>query len=208
MEKPILFNTEMVKAILENQKTQTRRIIKPQPKNIFSDKKNRIPKAFWTGTEWVKPPYQPGDILYARETWCSATDGTYRYKAGISEDTEKIREAFGVKWHPSIHMPKSAARIFLKVTGVRAERVQYITEDEAREEGINMEKLCVPVEEFKKLWDSLYAAPQPVKEHGTVTHFISYPWECIKETKIYMGLPWIVCGNPWVWVIEFEREEK
>lgn len=140
--KPILFNTDMVRAILDGRKTVTRRVI---PEHII-DK-------YYDYDEWcncVMPSdihcvrayekqffidytrYQKGDILYVRETWKPAKNG-YFYKA----DWEKESIADITKWRPSIHMPKEAARIFLKVTDVRVERLQDITEEQAVKEGFN-----------------------------------------------------------------------
>ena len=135
--KPILFNTEMVRAILDGTKTVTRRVVKPQPTeqeenpqkvtsgNWYFD----IPDRHFGGIRACvgpyRPPYRPGDILYVRETWAvwSRTEGTapeIHYKA----DGEVLPD---VKWRPSIHMPREAARIFLRVTDVRVERLQEIT---------------------------------------------------------------------------------
>lgn len=145
--KPILFNSDMVRAILDERKTCTRRVVKPQPKDAYaiidSDDEthtfdllcgNRVAGgllADWAET--VKAPYWPGDFLYVRETWTawSRTMGTppvLYYKAdGNAPD--------GIKWRPSIHMPKEAARIFLRVTNVRVEHLQDITEEQAVAEG-------------------------------------------------------------------------
>lgn len=137
--KPILFNTEMVWAILDGRKSCTRRVVKPQPTARY-------------GAQCIKPPYQPGDILYVRETWerfecwnCEGdergncpkepqksvldkTCGCYMYRA-----TDEI---YGdARWHPSIHMPKEAARIWIKVADVRVERLQEITPQGAWKEG-------------------------------------------------------------------------
>lgn len=154
--KPILFNSEMVWAIMDGRKSCTRRLVKPQP-----EEKHTFPLGFVTDStekkevgcfgfgineyggsiQYVKPPYQPEDILYVRETWHRYTkqvgkgegchlEEHYGYKASIanSEDAEE-------PWKPSIHMPKEAARIWLKVTNVRVERLQDITEDGAEAEG-------------------------------------------------------------------------
>ena len=118
--KPILFNTDMVRAILEGRKTVTRRVVKfkpgqnPQWTGYIPDGpvlygSNNIPAS--------KSPYHPGDILYVRETWARSMAGTYLYKA---TDTPIILD----RWRPSIHMPKEAARLFLRVTDVRVERLQ------------------------------------------------------------------------------------
>ena len=119
--KPILFNTEMVRAILDGRKesckTTTARY----------------------GAQCIKPPYQPGDILYVRETWKKAPNGYYYY-----EDWQRNDIADVTKWKPSIHMPKEAARIWLRVTDVRVERLQEITVDGCHREGINIETFFCP----------------------------------------------------------------
>ena len=208
--KPILFNTEMVRAILDGRKTCTRRLIKPQP-----DKKHIYPLGFVTDStekkevgcfgfaaneyggsiQYVKPPYRyaPGDILYVRETWKKAPNGYYYY-----EDWQRNDIADVTKWKPSINMPKEAARIWLKVTDVRAERLQDIDEDGAVKEGIPWSECrnckapfgcdaCAgegydEIDAFAELWDST------IKK----IDLDFYGWN----------------ANPWVWVIEFERCEK
>ena len=150
--KTILFNTEMVRAILAGQKTVTRRAIKPQPKSRLSyvcmghkcgswsypgadawkyweDESFRLPDGL-TGDDknrrWM-PPCHTDDILYVRETWAKigvpGKRDRYVYKA---TDQYPFGEPYVVKfhWHPSIHMPREAARIFLRVTDVRVERLQ------------------------------------------------------------------------------------
>ena len=174
--KPILFNTEMVRAILDGRKSCTRRVVKPQPTARY-------------GAQCIKPPYQSGDILYVRETWKRALNGYYYYEDWQRDDIADI-----TKWKPSIHMPKEAARIWLKVTNVRVERLQEITVDGCHREGINIETSAVTdgetlnrkhdfsLEKFETLWDST------VKK----SDIDRYGWD----------------ANPWVWVIEFERCEK
>ncbi len=155
--KPILFNTEMVKAILDGRKTCTRRLVKFLPgKNPQWTGYIKDGLMLYNGKNEPcirKAPYQPGDILYVRETWerfecwnCEGdergncpnepqksvfdkTCGCYMYRA-----TNEI--SGDAKWHPSIHMPKEATRIWLKVAGVRAERLREITEAQAKAEGI------------------------------------------------------------------------
>lgn len=181
--KPILFNTEMVRAILRGQKTCTRRIMKPQPTAHY-------------GTLCAKPPYQQGDILYVRETFIQAAAHTFWYKA---DDNSWMPE--GLHWKPSIHMPKEAARIWLKVTDVRVERLQDMTEEGVLKEGaqgvrcdhvaigehgctdcLNTGWIEPPIVDFIQIWDST------IKK----SDLDRYGWE----------------ANPWVWVIEFERCEK
>jgi hypothetical protein len=148
--KGINFNTQEVKAILEGRKTVTRRVVKPQPKIIMQDKSNRLPMAFWIDNQkWIKPPYQKDDILYVKETWCSVTrlndcEGKHsNFCGGIDSweyykaDEDELPDGF--KWHPSIHMSKEAARIFLKVTDVRVERLQDIDNAGIRAEGISID---------------------------------------------------------------------
>ncbi len=187
--KPILFNTEMVRAILDGRKTITRRIIKPQPiKEIMTAAGllKAIPEHMDWGGEVVKPPYQKGDILYVRETFCKydadhVIDGVkYAYKADATLNSEEVRKAYGYKWKPSIFMPKEAARIFLKVTNVWAERLQDITDEEAEKEGCN--DVTSTAMGFPYVWDSTVKRSDRDK----------YGWS----------------ANPFVWVISFEHCEK
>lgn len=201
--KPILFNTEMVRAILDGRKDATRRIVKGfipddavwgytafTPKGYISC---RVTFADGYGEKFFKLPCEPGDILYVRETWKKAPNGYYYY-----EDWQRNDIADVTKWKPSIHMPKEAARIWLKVTDVRAERLQDIDEDGAVKEGIPWSECrnckapfgcdaCAgegydEIDAFAELWDST------IKK----IDLDFYGWN----------------ANPWVWVIEFERCEK
>jgi len=147
--KPILFNTEMVRAILEGCKTVTRRVVKHNPCECESKQLNGICKlcddkgGFFWPNEYVKARslYRPGDILYVRETWERSMAGTYLYKA---TDTPLIHDG----WRPSIHMPREASRIFLRVTDVRVEQLQDIDDDGVVAEGLNIG------DPFDELWDS------------------------------------------------------
>lgn len=186
--KPILFNTEMVKAILEGRKTVTRRVVK------FKDGKNpgwtgyiKDGITLYNGTNEpcnIQAPYQINDVLYVRETWSEWTGG-YIYKAW-SDPFPQPGEATIMNWHPSIHMPKEAARIFLKVTDVRVERLQEIDIEGIRNEGlssmaVHAGDMEIALEEWKILWDST-----------------------IKKDKIeFYGWD----ANPFVWVIAFEKIE-
>lgn len=197
--KPILFNTEMVRAILDGRKTATRRLIKPQPlfKNdiIYRHENGKwyiSPDNDNFGESEIKSKYQTGDILYARETWSylwSAENPKTRRFVYRATDTYSFAEKYiaKFKWHPSIHMPKEAARIFLRVKDVRVERLQEITDEQAIAEGIIPQKLVAgktisPKYSFVNLWDSTLK-PANLDRYG---------WEV----------------NPWVWVIEFERISK
>jgi hypothetical protein len=180
-ERPILFNTEMVMALLEGRKTCTRRVLK-QPFEVHPNGYITKPR----GTERLCPyipPYQPGDILYVRETWCKGSYGDEKEKYYYKADNNR----FFCTWRPSIHMPKEAARIWLKVTEVRAEHLQDITEEQAISEGIFIDKYNLHcgydyVSEFSFLWNST-----------------------IKKSDLDV-YGWL--ANPYVWVIKFERCEK
>ena len=175
--KPILFNTEMVRAILDGRKSCTRRLVKPEPQGYFEVSEEPLYIYDTDGNQGkITPPYQPSDILYVRESYSELTFG-YVYKA----DGENIDHLGNViKWHPSIHMPKEAARIWLKVTDVRVERLQDMTDDDAEAEG------CFDYTStalgFPDVWDST------IKK----SDLDRYGWD----------------ASPWVWVIEFERCEK
>ena len=134
-EKPILFNTEMVKAILDGRKTCTRRLIKFLPgKNPQWTGYVKDGLMLYNGNNEScirKAPYQPGNILYVRETFIQAAAHTFWYKAD-----DKSWMSKDLLWKPSIHMPKEAARIWLKVKDVRVERLQDITPQQAENEGV------------------------------------------------------------------------
>ena len=194
--KPILFNTEMVRAILDGRKDATRRIVKGFiPDDAVLGYTAFTPKGYIScrgtfadvyGEKFFKLPCESGDILYVRETWKKAPNGYYYY-----EDWQRNDIADVTKWKPSIHMPKEAARIWLKVTGVRMERLQEITEVGIQKEGVEVDpKECAGKFDFiselfllfQRLWNST------IKK----SDIDRYGWD----------------ANPWVWVIEFERCEK
>lgn len=208
--KPILFNTEMVRAILDGRKTVTRRVIKPQPegKPVPMTKSGCWPGYFAIqGTDKVvRPPFLPGDVLWVRETWAhpsekeilaGAEQNKYLYRA----DTPAQPCAWD-RWRPSIHMPREAARIFLRVKDVRVERLQEITEDGAKSEGA--------VKSYP------YTDPETGKtdfmldEKGTYRSGFSQIWDSTvpKHPNKFKRYPYYWADNPWVWVIEFERIGK
>lgn len=206
--KPILFNTEMVQAILDGRKTVTRRLVKPQPEPdqiyqlgccVDGDRQD-IGKFGFGNSEcgghilYVRPPYKAGDILYVRETWLMADDGDYYYKANESETSMQVREALGYKWSPSIHMPKEASRIFLRVVGVHVERLQDMPHDGAQKEGIYFFDDCG----FTWEKDPHIFLRTPMSSMG-------FLWDLTYKKQNYA---WRWEANPWVWVIEFERCEK
>jgi hypothetical protein len=223
--KPILFNTEMVLAILDGRKTCTRRICKdaneytvPDMEFYNADKRTYAVHNFadkeqmeQLSTAERTCPICPGDILYVRETWehfdCCCCEGDEHGNCYQEPQQNVLNKSYGcymyratdeiygdARWHPSIHMPKEAARIWLKVTDVRVERLQEITVDDCHREGINIETSAVTdgetlnrnhdfsLEKFEILWDST------VKK----SDIDRYSWD----------------ANPYVWVISFERCEK
>lgn len=195
--KPILFNTEMVRANLDGRKSCIRRLVKGfVPDDAIWGFTAFTPKGYIScrgtfadgyGEKFFKLPYQPGDILYVRETWHKGLE-RYMYRADYS-DTEKFYrngKEIEMKWKPSIRMPKEAARIWLKCTDVRVERLQDITEIGATKEG------CV--------YDVEYALGNTAKGH-----FIEIWNSTIKRSDLYR-YGWN--ANPWVWTIEYERCEK
>ena len=199
--KPILFNTDMVKAILNGRKTVTRRIIKPQPlfytgrNYVFADE--TCPKKWEDCDDFVGKcaPYQVGDILYVRETWgdyreCTEDGGGVYvlYRADYPDGAKQVTHPNGIvyelpKWHPSIHMPKEAARIFLRVTDVRVERLQDMKMSDIQAEGV------VPVSVNRGQWQQWQMDYMKPVWDKTIKNCGRYGWD----------------ANPWVWVIEFER---
>jgi hypothetical protein len=195
-ERPILFSAEMVRAILDGRKTQTRRIVKPQPEAMHHDTEK------W---ELAMPGCRPlfpasfaeaycrhgriGDKLWVRETWQYTGPELNDEPGNVYRATDPDWESMeGWKWKPSIHMPRCASRITLEITGVRVERLQDIGEEDAKSEGIyassnglrfmnykhGVVDVCKPEFSFMTLWQSLYGDES---------------WN----------------ANPFVWVIEFRR---
>jgi hypothetical protein len=197
---PILFKTEMVQALLDGRKSCTRRVIKlpdnmtGRPIGKSGDSSNPLGFFYIGGIK--RPPYQPGDILYVRETWGKGyEEGTYIYKADDKlADLPTFKDSTKLIYHPSIHMPKDAARIWLKVTDVRVERLQEITEAEAILEGAidNRAFIHSPDNEYDHI-------------HTAREHFIDI-WNSTIKKSDTDKYGWN--ANPWVWVIEFERCEK
>lgn len=200
-ERPILFSAPMVRAILSGSKSQTRRVVKPQPErrnieqigNMLGFKK-RQGDGFWLWPNareriLAECPYgAPGDQLWVRETW-QAIDGNelalrimtephpsrgwIEYAATVPEGHEPPP-----RWRPSIHMPRWASRITLEVTGVRVERLQDISEADALAEGVSAildeMRRATPRCDFQALWQSINGPGS---------------WD----------------ANPWVWIVEFKR---
>lgn len=185
-ERPIIFSGPMVRALLDGRKTQTRRIVKPQPRYDIVQCEGGIgfyektPNPTSSGYSVFGCPYGvPGDRLWVRETWRpSQVDGVAWYAETCGDESHH-------RWRPSIHMPRWASRITLEITGVRVERVQSISREDAIAEGCDEESLgsqhCIdgmpaPCVWYMDLWNSLNAAR-------------GFGWD----------------ANPWCWVLEFRR---
>lgn len=190
--KPILFNTDMVRSILEGRKSVTRRVVRMKELDEVLSSPARKENPDVPDSRFIKclctAPCEAGDILWVRETWQAKRGGGYLYKADtvksfdlfITPDGRVVNE---IPWCPSIHMPREAARIFLRVTGVRVERLRDMVLGDVLMEGIK------EADEYEKTWD---------RWHQTWNSTIKK-----KDLPIY---GWE--ANPWVWVIMFERISK
>lgn len=205
--KPILFNTEMVKAILAGHKTQTRRVAF-QNENLRPFRIRDYPEGWWflgrvyksfegflDDPQRPKCKYKKDNILWVRETW-SKDANRYLYRADYSENERFYMNGreIPMRWYPSIHMPKEAARIFLRVKHVWVEHLQDISVENCVAEGI---------------WDDYKASSE--KHHENLKQ-VAYPkafselWDSTIKKDDLLAYGWN--ANPWVWVIEFERCEK
>ena len=205
--KPILFNTDMVRAILDGRKSCTRRICKdaneytvPDMEFYNADRRtyavyNFVDKEHMEQLSTAEKtcPICTGDILYVRETWKEAPKGYYYY-----EDWQRNDIADITKWKPSIHMPKEAARIWLKVMNVRVERLQEITDEQAKREGIQYDE-CPTGFTWKQETDMHNCYTTPIGAMQAL-------WNSTIKKSDIDRYGWD--ANPWVWVIEFERCEK
>lgn len=208
-ERPILFSGPMVRAILEGRKTQTRRPVK-KPANYHGCLTGDCPHEEQRECEMSLGDASPfgriGDRLWVRETYSIASgNGIYPvYRADAVEDDSGERNGFWIgdnfysyegtrRWFPSIHMPRKHCRLVLEVACVRSERLQDISADDARAEGVETingpfdvrdKRMTIYGHAFASLWDSIYG--------GNLNHG---------------GGPYAWAQNPWVWVVEFKRVE-
>ncbi|MEM7737641.1 MAG: hypothetical protein AAF267_17825 [Deinococcota bacterium] len=223
--KPIIFTADSVNAILDDHKTETRRLIKPQftgyaHKSVFHKSGYCTPH----GDE-IKLRYGLGDVLWVRETWADPNDVEIPvYKADNATAYQSVT------WKSPIYMPKKFARIKLCVVGIGVRRIQDMTDRDAIAEGIVLKGITnyegKARKQFSKVWDSLHAKPKPVYETyldcgdaalddyrytRKVSHYVSYPWKSCEgadyveyRCSIYRGKPWHIYPNPLVQVIRFE----
>jgi len=189
--RPILFSDAMVRALLEGRKTQTRRVVKPQPYHVDHGGKSGAVIGNRAGFVEALCPYgKTGDLLYVRECWAyqihslsakTAEEGPFEYRADGSEQYRLCD-----RWRPSIHMPRWASRLTLRISDVLIHRLRYMTEGDVISEGISappMIRTSIQVnqlwEDWVSLWDSINAAR-------------GYGWD----------------ANPWVWVLKFDVIQK
>jgi hypothetical protein len=211
---PILFNAEMVRAILDGRKSCTRRLVKHDVESVLNSPYHKAHPEVEDKqiiSKLCNPPYQPGDILYVRETWCGLPVNEaghfrgypiYYYRA----DGDLRPEGWRGAWHPSIHMPKEAARIWLKATDVRVERLQEMKPVDVIKEGA-----------YPDCWDCLNTYGESgsqccygTEEQCSQCDEVMMEWEKLWNSTIKKSdldcYGWN--ANPWVWEIEFERCEK
>lgn len=197
-ERPILMSAPMVRALLAGMKTQTRRVVKPQPprdcESVYApfakDPNN------WQGVcaddliGWYgRCPYGvPGDRLWARETWTGADDPAHKHAVHYRADGERA-----CRWRPSIFMPRWASRLMLEVVNVRVERVQEINEPDAIAEGVQFVKEHSP--DHRR-----YAAPAGQETWSTAHDAFAWVWHRLNAKR---GYGWD--KNPWVWCLTFKR---
>lgn len=223
--RPILFNGEMVRAILDGRKTVTRRLVKvpnhcPNCMMMHNDfEYDKLANNFYCTRcgeplydEEMPSPYRLGDILYVRETWGEGyEDGTYIYKADDKlAELPTFKEASKLIYHPSIHMPKEAARIWLKVTDVRVERLQEITISQAIAEGIPPEEVIPMVlalpNHLEYDMDQIVGDMQEAEQIRLIAESFGKLWNTTVKKPDLDRYGWE--ASPWVWVIEFERCDR
>ncbi|QFY42946.1 hypothetical protein F6R98_10255 [Candidatus Methylospira mobilis] len=214
IERPIIFSGGMVRAILDGRKTQTRRVIKNQPDvQGWIDKPITYNSSFGTwrypcgaGGNWKCPYGRKDDWLWVRETHAIVPSMAYARSAGVpitinhnDVDYAAIyqasfdRGAGGIRWHPSIHMPRWASRIVLEITGVRVERLQGISTEDVLAEGINR----ITHGREGDFYHATHTTPHPNNK--------CYAEDAYKELWESINGPGSWDKNPWVWVIEFKR---
>lgn len=218
-ERPVIFNGEMVRAILDGRKTQTRRVMKPQPEpcyrgghwwpsNTFKtmlhiEEQMQNGAGGWGGLAGDACPFGAvGGRLWVRETFMDltgtgieATTGkfegfAYRADTPAGSYGDEVRKEYGLKWTPSLHMPRKACRILLEITAVRVERLNDISEEDARAEGVK------PAGDMLPDYPDTFLTPKG--DFAIAKVAFQRLWQ-----SIYGEESW--AANPWVWVIEFKQ---
>lgn len=209
-ERPMIFNAEMVRAILDGRKTQTRRIVKLSHERgmvnpVVRGRNGEISSITCRLAPLFCPLGQPGDRIWVREAWAryNIDRGSHgmAYRATPPEDWPKEG-----RWRPSIHMPRWASRIMLEITGVRVERLNDISHEDAEREGIHTEvwdqtvvaKNYAAEDEIFQFWSE--SLPHYVNMNELYRSSFQSLWQ-----SIYGAESWL--ANPWVWVIDFKRIE-
>lgn len=211
-ERPILFSAPMVRSILEGRKTVTRRAVKIQPRSQADIGSYGLGQPFIRNPDVARPnpecPYgKPGDRLWVRETFIDLR-GTgvehrpdpdspiqrYAYAADCrpGSHSDEARKDFGLKYKPSIHMPRAACRILLEITDVRVERLQDISEDQAQAEGVRL------MLDGSDTWVSREGPGNLVTPWPTAKEAFSDLWNSINGPHAW-------AANPWVWAVSFKR---
>jgi len=216
-ERPILFSAPMIRALIDGSKTQTRRIMKPQPVKPSVNESDECPSRWYENGElngvpsnvWSCPYGKPGDRLWVRETWASAyqdgcwgtaffADGAFvqgkqQHPKGPHFHAKELGEH--VRWKPSIHMPRWASRITLEITEVRVQRLQEISEEDARAEGSYLGRCDCAVMQRRE------TTPLGISFHQTGCHIhgeeFKYLWNCIHGEGSW-------AKNSWVWAVSFK----
>ncbi|MEB5922773.1 hypothetical protein [Franconibacter daqui] len=211
-ERGMIFNAEMVKAIIDGRKTMTRRIVNPQAELTKGSGFSWKGHLYGSGSDdretnrnfaHIKCPFgKPGDRLWVRETWAEAGASApnlklYRanYPEHVPSHYENVPPAEEIRWKPSIHMPRWASRITLEITGVRVERLNSISEQDALAEGIDAENLYDSQDNYDCIADHNFTGRPTAAGH------FSYLWQSIYGVESWQA-------NPWVWVIEFRVIEN
>jgi len=217
-ERGMIFNGEMVRAILDGRKTQTRRVMKPQPEvcprgghwwpsNVFKtmlhvEEEMQNGKGGWGGLVGDACPFgDVGDRIWVRETWAEAGAGNVGgsrcrapdlklYRAHVPSHYENVPPAEEIRWTPSIHMPRWASRILLEITDVRVQRLNSISEGDACAEGVEFD--CMHC-------DGPFGGCDCTQPDSAEEAFAAL-WKSIYGKESWQA-------NPWVWVIEFKRIE-
>lgn len=200
-ERPILMSGPMVRAILDGRKTQTRRVVKPQPTFVNAEALYVIQEFPDEPHREIDCPYgKVGDRLWVKETFCTPfTIGAPGQGQKIRFRASHVEDGFTYKWRPSIFMPRWASRITLEIVSVRVERLQHISEEDAIAEGVEPLRKLAP--QMPHHWKSYRLSGDGTFCEATAWDSYRTLWESINGNGSW-------AANPWVWVVEFKRVES